>query len=118
MQLYFHKVLNENGRINDYRNVEIHFNDSNQLIVKCCDINNTADSMFGDSGVDFYLNIDEINVIKLKTIIESNKKDNLSLNSKNILDFFYSKYANQENCFENIMDFLKENNIDYDYNRW
>ncbi|MBX7226345.1 MAG: hypothetical protein K1X55_09965 [Chitinophagales bacterium] len=111
MQLYFSKILHDNGRIKDYRRVEINFYDNQELIVSCCDINNTAKEMFGDSGVEFFLNVDETNVTKLKTIV--NAQDDAAL-----LNFFHSKYSNQESSFENIIDFLKENNIDYNYSRW
>jgi len=113
--LYYIKTLKEDGRISNYRNVTAKVNDENELIICCCDINNTAKEMFGDSGVEFFLTVNEQNKDKFTVLLEITETGNL--NDK-LLEKIYSKFGEEDQSFSNIMDYFKSNGIKYKYDRW
>ncbi|RED44046.1 hypothetical protein DFQ10_104239 [Winogradskyella eximia] len=115
LTLYNFKTLKENGRIDFYRNVKIKVNDYDEVVIVCCDINKTAEAMFADSGVEFYLTIDKEN--KNKLIAELDILDAENMN-QNLLNKINSEFGGEDSCFENIKDYLQNKNIEYNYSRW
>ena len=119
--LYTLKNLNINGRIDFYRNVTACVNVENeQLIIHCCDINNTAKVMFNDSGVEFYIIIDKKNTDKLMSKLHNknllfNLFNRTEYTNETLLDILYAKFGEKDSCFEDIMDYCKEHSISYEY---
>ncbi|MEP0266856.1 hypothetical protein [Dokdonia sp.] len=113
--LYNLKTLNENGRISFYRNVKTFVNDEGELIISCCDINNTAEVMFGDSGVEFYLTLDKENTNK---VISEFGIINSKLVRQELLHKLESEFGGKDSCFEDVMEYLDTKNIDYQYDKW
>jgi hypothetical protein len=131
MTLYFTETLNENGRIGNYRNVKAYIGDKNELIIYCCDINNTAQKMWGDSGVEFYLIVSEQNKYKLAKKLGLTQNEGLIQNIKNVfapknveppdeklLEKIYAEFGEKDSCFEDIMRYFESNNIEFNYQRW
>ncbi len=131
MKLFFAETRNENGRIINLRDVKAYLSDKNELVIYCCDINNTAQEMWGDSGVEFYLIVSEQNkyklarklgltqneglIQKIKNVFAS-KKDELS--NEKLLEKIYAEFGEEDACFENIMRYFESNNIEFNYQRW
>jgi hypothetical protein len=113
MTLYFTKTLHENGRISNYRDVKAYYSDKNELVIYCCDINNTAQEMWGDSGVEFYLIVSEQNKYKLANKLGLNNPPD-----EKLLEKIYAEFGEEDACFENIMRYFESNNIEFNYQRW
>jgi hypothetical protein len=113
MKLYFSETRNDEGRIISYRDVKAYYSDKNELVIYCCDINNTAKEMWGDSGVEFYLIISEENKYKLANKLGLNEPPD-----EKLLEKIYAKFGEEDACFENIMRYFKSNNIEFNYQRW
>ena len=113
--LYNSKEINEGRAVNDYRKVTAFIGDKKELILCCCDINSTAKSMWGDSGVEFYLTLGEENKNKLALTLGVGNKENLD---KSLLDKIYERFGREDSCFEDIMGYFKAQVIDYKYDRW
>jgi hypothetical protein len=113
MTLYFTKTLHENGRISNHRNVKAYYSDKNELVIYCCDINNTAQEMWGDSGVEFYLIVSEQNKSKLAKKLGLNEPSD-----EKLLEKIYAEFGEKDACFENIMRYFESNNIEFNYQRW
>ncbi len=131
MTLYYIKTLHENGRICNHRNVKAYYSDKNELVIYCYDINNTAQEMWGDSGVEFYLVVGEQNKYKLARKLGLTENEGLIQNIKNVfapkkdklpdeklLEKIYAEFGEEDACFENIMRYFESNNIEFSYQRW
>jgi hypothetical protein len=131
MTLYFTETKHENGRIINHRDVKAYYSDKNELIIYCCDINNTAKEMWGDSGVEFYLIVSKENKYKLANKLGLTQNEGLIQNIKNVfapkkdepideklLEKIYAEFGEEDACFENIMRYFESNNIEFNYQRW
>jgi hypothetical protein len=110
MKLYFAETRNENGRIINHRNVEAYLSDKNELVIYCCDINNTAQEIWGDSGVEFYLIVSEQNKYKFAVKLGLDKPPD-----EKLLEKIYAEFGEEDACFENIMRYFESNNIKFNY---
>jgi hypothetical protein len=113
MKLYFSETRNDEGRIISYRDVKAYYSDKNELVIYCCDINNTAKEMWGDSGVEFYLTVGEQGKNKLAAKLGLNERSD-----EKLLEKIYAEFGEQDACFENIMRYFESNKIEFNYQRW
>ena len=133
MQLYYSKILNENDRIKDLRDVNVFYDSEGNLIFKCCDINDTAKKLYGDSGVEFYVTIEKSNLTKVAEIagifpkqnwfgsilnLQRRKNEVDKISQDAILNYFVSQYKNDAECFQKIQHYLKAKKIKYKFEKW
>ena len=123
MNLYSIKVLNKNGTTDFSRNVTVSINEKNELVFYCCDINQTAKHLYGDSGVEFYLILNQKDKDKLAAILNNKKRFfilgfNTRYTNESLLENIEKKFSGRDSCFEEIMEFLKSHHIQYEYQRW
>lgn len=121
VQVYYRKIADENGRTLDLRSVKAEI-DGEKLTVKCLDINDSAQSMFGERDVEFYLKVGENGFGRLLKSLEKKERIKLEsdsvLRNQQILGFFKSRFGESNDSFEDIMRFFKANKIKHDYHRW
>lgn len=123
VNLYSIKVLKDNGKTDIYRNVTATIGENNELVFYCCDINQSANLLYGDSGVEFYLILNQRSKNKLAAILYNKKLffsfyKNIKYTNQSLLEKIHKKFGERDCCFEEIMKFLKKHNIQYEYERW
>jgi len=118
IELYHIKETDENNRIKNFREVSVTFKEENCLVVHCCDMNATSLAMFDDFGVEFYLSLNSDATLKLADCLALEGVKNQQAFGKSLLEKISDQFGGVDSCFENLMDYFKENQIPYDYSRW
>jgi hypothetical protein len=118
IKLYHIKETYENNRIKNFREVSVIFNEENCLVVHCCDMNATSLAMFDDFGVEFYLSLNSDATLKLADCLVIEGVKNQQTFGKLLLEKINDQFGGEDSCFENLMDYFKAHQIEYDYSRW
>lgn len=111
--LFKKEERNEAGKLIDYRNVTCSFNADGGFSLGCCDINSTAASHFGDSGVEFYITLKPPAVDQLCPLLNVGPK-----NAQGGLIAAVQKKFTGEKCFTEFRNFCDANSVPYEFDRW
>lgn len=108
--LYQKKVEGNNNELFLNIQIMIYFNEEQNLVISGFESGNIVKDITSNFNYDYYLSIPIAEIQKLIILIQKENKDD-------IINFFIINFSN-EDCIEQIKEFCKTNNINYDFSVW